>query len=259
MTAPLERLKQNLSPLREELISHKLYRSIDSLAALRIFMEQHVFAVWDFMSLLKTLQQRLTCTTVPWTPPENPAAARLVNEIVLGEESDSDQAGGFASRLELYLHAMKQADCATDAIERLIESVKAGTELNRALVESRVSAPARDFVTRTFTTIETGSLVAVASAFTFGREDLLPDLFRQLVTQFDRDDDTNLQPFLYYLDRHIELDEEHHGPMADRLILDLCGDDQALWQEAENAARDALQQRLDLWDCISQEIIATPV
>ena len=64
----VQALRQRLVPLKDALLNHPLYRRIDTLPALRLFMEHHVFAVWDFMSLLKELQRRLCCTTVPWAP-----------------------------------------------------------------------------------------------------------------------------------------------------------------------------------------------
>jgi len=55
-------------PLRQEIINHKVYGVINNTDSLKIFMQYHVFAVWDFMSLLKSLQNNLTCNSIPWFP-----------------------------------------------------------------------------------------------------------------------------------------------------------------------------------------------
>ena len=77
-----EALTAAIADERAALLAHPIYARVNDLAALRAFMQHHVFAVWDFMSLLKSLQRRLTSLEVPWLPPEDPEAARLVNEIV---------------------------------------------------------------------------------------------------------------------------------------------------------------------------------
>ena len=83
-----EQLRDALSPLRHALLNHPIYAEVDSLSRLREFMEMHVFAVWDFMSLVKRLQSQLTCNSLPWIPPVSARIARFTNEVVLGEESD---------------------------------------------------------------------------------------------------------------------------------------------------------------------------
>jgi len=211
-------------------------------------MQHHVFAVWDFMSLLKTLQQRLSCTQVPWLPPMNRQGCRLVNEIVLGEESDEDGAGGYASHFELYHQSMQQCGADTTIIDHFLNELRAGLTVKQALVSAGVPNAVRDFVSQTFDVINTGDLCAIASTFAFGREDLLPDVFRQLVRKLGEDAAGDLSFFIYYLQRHIDVDDEQHGPMAAKLIEFLCGDSETNWRIAEDAAVKALESRLRLWD-----------
>ena len=85
---------------REILQNHKIYFSIKKIEHLQTFMSSHVFAVWDFMSILKSLQSRLTCVKIPWTPAGNGTPARLVNEIVTEEETDLAPHGQYMSHFE---------------------------------------------------------------------------------------------------------------------------------------------------------------
>jgi hypothetical protein len=234
--------------LKVALLEHPLYREIDGIAALRVFMEHHAFAVWDFMSLLKCLQRRLCCVEIPWVPAADPLATRFVNEIVLAEESDEDGRGGFLSHYGLYRRAMTECGADTTAIDRLLAELSRGVSVPAALESVGVADCVRRFVGRTFGVIEGGSLCAVASAFTFGREDLLPELFQKIVDELDVEASGGLDDFRYYLHRHIGLDGDEHGPMAGRLIVSLCGSDDSRWQAVEETALAALEARLEFWD-----------
>ncbi len=215
-------------------------------------MQSHVFAVWDFMSLLKSLQSRLTCTSVPWLPTAYPASRRFINEIVLGEESDEYQ-GAPISHFELYLQAMRQAGASTAGIEALIAKLPAHP-IDEAIATSNIPAGARAFLESTFTLIAQGRLHRLAAAFTFGREDLIPDMFRALVYDLSAQNNNNLATFIWYLERHIEVDGEDHGPLSLRMVADLCGQDEVRWDEAAEAAASALEARLALWDSILTQI-----
>ena len=87
----INNLLNNISETRKELINHPLYARLNSEQAIANFMETHVYAVWDFMSLVKALQIDLTSVKLPWVPTKDNVSRRLINEIVLGEESDIDQ------------------------------------------------------------------------------------------------------------------------------------------------------------------------
>ncbi|HLN28451.1 MAG TPA: DUF3050 domain-containing protein [Gemmataceae bacterium] len=247
----LQRLRERLVPFKAALLDHRVYREIDDLQALHVFMEQHVFAVWDFMSLLKALQRRLCCVEVPWLPTSSPLGSRLVNEIVLGEESDEDGQDGFISHFDLYHRAMIQAGASTTAIDSFLSHLRRGKPISAALEAAAAANCVRSFVEQTFRFIEEGDLCAIASAFTFGREDLLPAVFQRIVDELNMQSGGGLEDFKYYLHRHIGLDEEQHGPMANRLLLDLCGSDEARWRVAEQAAVESLKARQELWDGIS--------
>ena len=248
----LHRLEQRLKPLYARLASHPLYRSMRSLEDLHRFMETHIFAVWDFMSLLKALQRGLTCVEVPWRPSPSPEAGRLINEIVLGEESDLYH-GEATSHFELYRRAMQQCGASTRAMDDFIHRLGEQQPVAIALAQSQASVASQTFVQSTFSFIETGELHVMAAAFTFGREDLIPGVFKAFIRDQDEQLSGKLALFRWYLDRHIEIDGEEHGPMALRMVSGLCGSDTTKWQQAEAAAVAAIEARLTLWD----EILAT--
>ncbi len=250
----IEKLMDSVRPLRQRLIDHPIYHSIDSPEALRCFMELHVFAVWDFMTLLKALQRPLTCVTLPWTPTPNREARRLINEIVLAEESDDDGEGSYASHFESYLDAMRDAGANIGPITRFIELISAGHPVERALEISEAPDEACAFVASTWEFVQSESLPAIAAAFTVGREDLIPDLFRGLVVQVTANDPVRYHAFLRYLDRHVSLDGDEHGPMALNLLTAICGTDPIRWRDARFAATLALDSRWNLWEGVVREI-----
>jgi hypothetical protein len=254
MVNQIQRIQERLRPLKTALLNHPVYREIDRLDSLRLFMEHHIFAVWDFMSLLKALQRRLCCVEVPWMPTADPLGSRLINEIVLAEESDEDGRGGVASHFGLYHRALTRCGGDTASINAFLSEVSWGRPVAAALESSGVPECARRFVRQTFEVIDGGDLCATASAFTFGREDLLPPVFQRIVDELNDQADGGLEDFRYYLDRHIGLDGEEHGPMAGKLLLSLCGSDEVRWEAAEQAALKSLEARRELWDGIYQAI-----
>jgi hypothetical protein len=224
-----------------------MYSHVLKLEHVRIFMESHVFAVWDFMSLLKTLQRSLTCVDLPWVPSRHAACRRFINSIVLGEESDEYE-GRPMSHFEIYLEAMERAGANTEAIRRVLIHAPHGVDLDGAPIA------ARRFVETTFRVIREGSLASQAAAFTYGRESAIPCMFQSLVRDLNSEMGGDLNQFIWYLNRHIEVDSEDHGPLAYGMVAELCGDDPALWDECSQAAEDAIRARLLLWDGILREI-----
>jgi len=252
----LQIMTERLRPLYDRLAAHSLYGSFETVEDLHIFMELHVFAVWDFMSLLKTLQRELTCVEVPWVPSRFAASRRLINEIVLGEESEV-YGTDTVSHFELYLRAMRECGASTTAIDAMIASLRDGSPWESALALSGAPEAAQRFVRNTFLVIDGGKLHAIAAAFTFGREDLIPDMFRSFIRDQNAQLHGKLELMRWYLERHIEVDGEEHGPMALRMIAELCGTDDAKWEEAGEAAEFALRARLALWDGIADRLQAS--
>ncbi len=251
----IQQLKELINPVRNRLIAHPIYRTVQTPLALRTFMEYHVYAVWDFMSLLKALQRSLTCIEVPWVPRGSANTRYLINEIVVGEESDVDEEGRRVSHFELYLRAMREAGASVEAIGRLTGAVSAGmaggrpgSVVVREAISGQVPQEAvRKFLDFTFDTIFSGEVFRIAAVFTFGREDLIPDLFLPIVQELSKGK-TGFETFRYYLERHIEVDGGHHSHLAMEMLEELCGDDDDKWRLAGDAARAALEVRISLWD-----------
>ncbi len=256
MNSYTDDIKKSIEPYRKLLLQHPVYQQLRHLNDLNILMEQHVFAVWDFMALLKALQHGLTSTNAPWMPIGNPRTRRLINEIVLEEESDVDIHGNPSSHYEMYLQAMEQCGADTTQVKSLIDKLLSGyshKELIKFNVEE-LEGYTLKFVSSTFDIIHRGKLHEIAAAFTFGREDLIPDMFRAIVNDLEKNFPGKLDAFRYYLDRHIELDEEVHTPMAMEMINELCGDDQEKWNDVKKIAANSLNSRIKLWDGIEQSI-----
>lgn len=255
MNEQIEQIKKVIEPLRQQIINHKVYPAIKDLDDLKVFMQFHIFAVWDFMSLLKALQNNLTCTSIPWFPKGSADTRYLINEIVVGEESDVDSFGIRKSHFELYLDAMKQCGADTSQMETFITVLKNTGDFNAAFTASETPQEARNFVDFTFKVIDSNKDYLQAAIFTFGREDLIPGMFISIVNDINKTFPDSISVFKYYLERHIEVDGDHHSHLALEMTSNLCGTDEQLWKEAELATIQSLQKRIDLWDGAYRQII----
>ncbi|NQY05082.1 MAG: DUF3050 domain-containing protein [Flavobacteriaceae bacterium] len=248
----IDKVTPALQDIRLALVGHELYQKFRSLDDLKLFTQYHVFPVWDFMSLLKALQNELTCVSLPWIPSENPKTRRFINEIVHGEESDLDQEGNSVSHFEMYLDAMQSIGADTTQMESFIHLLKSGKTVAAALTELEVDEAIKEFVNFTFEIISTRKPHIIAAVFTFGREDLIPDMFVGILRGLQQD--SKLDKLIYYFERHIELDGDEHGPMSIEMIKELCGEDDEKWKEVIQYSQQALQFRLHLWNTISAKI-----
>ncbi|MCG3136076.1 MAG: hypothetical protein HMLKMBBP_03873 [Planctomycetes bacterium] len=240
--------------------SHEVFDRLRSMDDVRAFMEHHVWAVWDFMSLLKSIQSALAPATTPWTPSADPESARFVNEIVLGEESDEAPDGGHASHFEIYVAAMDAAGAETKAIRAMTAAVARGVPWQVALAGASPPQAAGVFVASTMETVA-ATLPERVAAFTLGREDVIPGMFRAAVARLDRADmrGSDLRVFRWYLDRHIAVDADHHAPLAARLFEKTCLTDPATIDVSLQAAVRALRARVALWDAVAMEEVTRAV
>lgn len=252
----IESLLRSTSPLRARVAAHDVYESLKTAEQLRLFMEHHVFAVWDFMSLVKSLQGMLTCAQVPWLPQGDLVSRRLINEIVLDEESDDDGVGGYASHFELYLDAMVQCGADATRIRDFVDRLRRGEHVLAALDHSEAPAASRKFVAHTWRIISSKSPHQIAAAFAIGREEIVPEMFQAVVRNLQEGFPGQFSRFGYYLERHIHFDKDRHAPMAARMLEALCGNDETKWGEALHAAQTSLKARVDLWDDVKGMILS---
>jgi hypothetical protein len=250
----VQQLKSAIEPVRNNLLAHPVYSQIQDLQGLQRFSETHVFAVWDFMSLLKSLQIGLTSVTLPWVPVGNADTRYLINEIVVGEESDLDQNGKRISHFELYLEAMNQSGADTKTINKFINELQQFNDFNQAYQSVNMPKAVAEFIDFTFKIINSKKTYLQAAIFTFGREDLIPDMFMSIINEIDKKFPNEISIFKYYIERHIEVDGGHHSHLAIQMTENLCGNNPEYWQEAEQAILLSLKMRIKLWDAIYEQI-----
>ena len=218
-----------------------------------IFMQHHVFAVWDFMCLIKALQRYIVPATALWTPP-NPKYARLINQLVLDEESDEtfieQYSEQYCSHFESYCYAMREVGANTILVESFLGEIKA-SGINQALNLSDLPASVKEFVKFTMSAIDTQEAHIIASVLAYGREWVIPGIFPRLLNLPCVD---SIQtPILHgYLARHIDMDEHEHSPLMDEIVQMLCAGDPIKVEEVRRAAEQALNARLGLWNGICE-------
>ncbi|MBO0331034.1 DUF3050 domain-containing protein [[Muricauda] lutisoli] len=249
-----ENLQQELGSLREQLKNHPLYAQLESVSDIKTFMESHVYAVWDFMSLLKALQQHLTCVGLPWHPEKDTSVARFINEIVLEEESDFNEKGEAKSHFEMYLDAMQEVHADTEKVRAIISSFTDLETVSTKIEAAELNQAEKNFLQFTFEVINSQQPHLIAAAFTFGREDLIPDMFLGIIEQSGEHGAGKYKKLEYYLKRHIELDGDEHGPLALRMIKALCGSDDQKWNDVLEYSKQALHYRIELWDSIAEKL-----
>lgn len=239
-------IQNTIAPLQKTLKGHAIYKSLNSLSSLKTFMESHVFCVWDFMNLATALQHELSCLSVPWYPVKNPKLARLITSIKCEEESD-ELDGEIISHFEYYIKSMCSLGANTTPIQTFLHAIPnhAYTDL---LNHSSIPNTVAPFLKATYTCIQDGP-ESIAASFAFGRETLIPLMFLEILEECQLSS-SEIENFKSYLRRHIELDGDEHGNMALEIVEELCGTDPKKWEQASNAACNAIQARIALYDTL---------
>lgn len=251
----IDSIQNKIKDHRNKLLEHKLYSNIETIKDLQVFTENHIYAVWDFMSLLKALQIRLTCTKTPWLPNNNSQTAYLINEIVLAEETDINQVGERKSHYELYLDAMIDIGAKTEKPVEIINEIANSENIFNAIENINIHPNIKNFLNFTFSVINEGKPHKIAAIFTFGRENLIPNMFNEILREFEKNvSEGDISKLIYYFERHIELDEDEHGPMALEMVSMLAENDPVKWKEIEDISIEALEKRILLWDAINEQI-----
>lgn len=244
MKRNIDMLENKIAPLKKALSHHKAYQALNNSDNIRTFMEYHVYAVWDFMTLLKSLQRRLTCVELPWRESSYPTeVVRFINEIVIGEESDLDQDGNPVSHYSLYIDAMMEVGADVSKIQQFVAT----------LDFDLIPEGAREFVQYNLELAEKGTDEEVAAAFLYGREKLIPEMFTGIKNVLIAEN-ADCPTLIYYLERHIELDGDEHGPLAEKCLQAVCGEDQDKWSRALAVAEKCLQMRDHLWNTVNTKL-----
>jgi hypothetical protein len=245
----------SIQPLVDELDQHPIYAELKDINDLRVFMTHHVFSVWDFMSLIKYLQGKLAPVQVPWVPQGKPAVRYFINQLVLEEESDTIEGSSgpsYSSHFEFYCQAMHEIGADGDNPRRFTALVQE-KGLDAALYSELVPLPSRYFTETTFCFIREDKPHAVAAALAVGRERVIPEMFRSLLTRMAINEQ-DAPAFHYYLKRHIHLDEDFHGPLSMSMLEQLCEDDPKRLDEAVIAAEEAICARIRFWDGVLEAV-----
>lgn len=244
-----------IAPERDRLSRHPVYEAVRTREDLVIFMQHHAYSVWDFMSLCKSLQAELAPTTVPWRPRGDADVRRFINEIVLEEESDQGLPGSdieFSSHYELYREAMREVGADADTIHTFVNQA-CDNGIRAALNANIAPKSSAAFTAQTFQFIETGKPHVIAAAFALGREHIIPTMFRSLLKEMAITK-KDAPAFHYYLERHIHLDEDFHGPLSLRMLNAFIDGDAKKAREAEEAARQAIEARSLFWDGVFEAL-----
>lgn len=254
----LQFLEEEFSKKRKQLLNHTMYDNIKTIDDVKKFMLVHIYAVWDFMSLLVRLQKEITSVNIPWeNKPNISRFVRMINEIKTCEESDESLIQGeYISHYDMYCKAMSELGIDIPPVPKInvinfYSKFIDSEQLSRD--NPNIAKPILDFIRFNLNLAYNGSIVEVISAFTYGREDLIPEMFNKLLPSLESVDDyeDKLKWLKYYVKRHIEVDGDTHGPMMVEMLNYYCEDDIYKKIQSLQTAVLSLELRIKLWDYVN--------
>lgn len=256
----LEYILHELDPPIQKIKYHPLYSQVNTIANLKIFMENHVFAVWDFMCLLKELHRRLVSTSAPWFPPKDALSSNLISSILVEEEGDIDEDGiNYASHFEIYITAMDKIGADSNPIKKFLGNLKNGKNIQESSGLIKLEPAVYQFIEITFNSFNL-KIHELAAYFVFGREAITTPMFTPMLKDLEKllkeKNMKQLSTLIYYFKRHIELDDEDHYPKALKMIGNLTGSSDEKWSEVLKAAKTALEARIKFLDSINKKMIS---
>jgi hypothetical protein len=241
--------------LVNDLVKHPLYKSVTGLQQARTFMRYQVWCVWDFMCLAKSVQIGVGCYQVPWIPPISTELVQAANGILSGEEADVGPDGLPASHLEIFISSMIEAGADATSVIKFIDEIRAGVPFETAVTDPSIPEAARDFMGTTMR-FATGPLHCRVACFCLTREELVPRMFYNFIPNLPRAK-REMPKFLWYLQRHVELDMKTHGPHSQTLLRKVIGDDRTKQNEAMAVVVAALEARKLYLDKTLEAILAS--
>jgi hypothetical protein len=256
--AKIDAFDQAITPLLKVLATHKVFCSINSIAHARVYLQHQVFAVWDFMCLLKSLYRKLSTKDI-WYPPTSSISVHLIGSIMLEEESDINEQGDRESHFETFVRAMEELDTDTSQIRGFIAWIKEEQSIEIAFEQIDVNPSIKKFVLSNAEVLNLESH-EVLSAFVFGRELITSIMFTNLMKALQHHmnymDQSHLCTLISYLNRHISLDADEHFPKALKALIELIGDDLAKLDQTIDVAKKVLGIRIDFLDGIHKDILS---
>jgi len=244
---------QTLIKVSEDVINHPMFKKLNNIYNIKKYSEFQIWCVWDFMSILKQVQNFIFCNDILWLPPENPNAGAAFYRLIESEETDLGFKGGDlnrASHFQSFRAAMQELNADTKNIDNFLELIKTGKTLPEALNKSGASPQTKSFLLTNNHLIKQSPYNAIA-LITLTRENFLPAVFKSLLSYVNENEKIEL--FVWYHKRHIYLDSVLHGPLSIQIFNEYFTN-KLLIKQSIIASIESLKARNELLNEINEQL-----